>query len=561
MVLLGKLRVCGLSGQARRLLLLHVFLNAILYSALLPLWEGFDEPFHFGYVQQLANGWGFPDARTARLSREVAESLSIAPASLAVKQNLPDVTTYPEYFSWPSERRRDAARALRSIPPAHRWQSSQFLNYEAMQAPLAQALLAVPERLLWRVPLPLRVLWLRFLAGAAGSMLLLAGASVLCSQLGAPAPYRDIALFCALSSQMIWAAIAHVANDWLAIPLAVWTLVAMVRFAAAPRARHAILAALILSAGLLTKAYFLELAPVMLILAAWRGGLRRAAWPAATLALIAGPWYFRNLSLYGTLTGTQESRAGITFIDALKAAPGMHWPAIAYATLHSALWTANNTFRTFSEGTVNLLLFVCLAALAMWALSRPRGSELLVAAYAGVLLLGLAYIAAVAGIATRGVSSTPGPWLAQVVVTPLLILCALGASRWPRTGLAAAAILPLLFGYMLAATYVVKLIPLYAGYAGKSTPGNIVALYTRHTHELAERLGSVALGPAPVIFGLTAAVVILIVAQLAVLLRQLAGQSESCTSMSRRAGVRAPRPPGGLQPQTQPSGPRYNSRK
>jgi len=34
--------------------------NAVLYSALLPLWEGFDEPFHFGYVQRLANGRGFP---------------------------------------------------------------------------------------------------------------------------------------------------------------------------------------------------------------------------------------------------------------------------------------------------------------------------------------------------------------------------------------------------------------------------------------------------------------------------------------------------------------------
>ena len=42
-------------------------INACLYSALLPLWEGFDEPFHFAYVQQLANGWGLPDARTAQL--------------------------------------------------------------------------------------------------------------------------------------------------------------------------------------------------------------------------------------------------------------------------------------------------------------------------------------------------------------------------------------------------------------------------------------------------------------------------------------------------------------
>lgn len=55
----------------RRFLIAYAFLNAVLYSLLLPLWEGFDEPFHFGYVQQLANGQGLPDPRTTRLSGEL----------------------------------------------------------------------------------------------------------------------------------------------------------------------------------------------------------------------------------------------------------------------------------------------------------------------------------------------------------------------------------------------------------------------------------------------------------------------------------------------------------
>src|ERR1700676_5219037 len=74
---------------ARVLLIAYILVNAALYSVLLPLWEGFDEPFHFAYVQQLANGQGLPDARTARLSREVGASLLLAPASQAVQQNLP----------------------------------------------------------------------------------------------------------------------------------------------------------------------------------------------------------------------------------------------------------------------------------------------------------------------------------------------------------------------------------------------------------------------------------------------------------------------------------------
>ena len=99
------------------------------YDALLPLWEGFDEPFHFGYVQQVANGQGFPDARNARLSREVADSILRAPASQSVKVNLPEVVSYAEFFSWPAERRSRVRRALRDIPGGYRWQSSHFLNY------------------------------------------------------------------------------------------------------------------------------------------------------------------------------------------------------------------------------------------------------------------------------------------------------------------------------------------------------------------------------------------------------------------------------------------------
>jgi hypothetical protein len=172
--------------------------NAVLYSALLPLWEGFDEPFHFGYVQRLANGRGFPDVRTERLSREVAVSILRAPASQGVKANLPAVVAYSEFFSWPSGRRSQARQSLRDIPPEYRWQSSEFQNYEAYQAPLAYILLAVPERMLAAMPLPSRVLILRILAALAGSLLLYAGGGSLCSQLGSAS--RTGASRCSASS-------------------------------------------------------------------------------------------------------------------------------------------------------------------------------------------------------------------------------------------------------------------------------------------------------------------------------------------------------------------------
>src|SRR5215471_16124199 len=120
-------------------LLAYVLTNAALYSVLLPLWEGFDEPFHFGYVQFLANGNGFPDPRMSRLSQEVGASLLLAPASLSVQRNLPQVTSYAEFFRRPESARQQTHLELSQIDHGLRWQPSDFVDYEALQAPLAYA--------------------------------------------------------------------------------------------------------------------------------------------------------------------------------------------------------------------------------------------------------------------------------------------------------------------------------------------------------------------------------------------------------------------------------------
>ena len=66
--------------SVRILLIAYALVNAVLYSLLLPLWEGFDEPFHFAYVQQLANGQGCRMRNCSAVARSAA-SLLLAPAS------------------------------------------------------------------------------------------------------------------------------------------------------------------------------------------------------------------------------------------------------------------------------------------------------------------------------------------------------------------------------------------------------------------------------------------------------------------------------------------------
>ena len=96
----------------------------------------------------------------------------------------------------------------------------------------------------------------------------------------------------------------------------------------------------------------------------------------------------------------------------------------------------------------------------------------------------------------------------------------------------------LLFGYMLAVTYVFKLIPLYAGYQGRGSLRDIAALYLSRFHILSANLNSVALGPAPLIFALTFGGILLILALEVLLVR---GILASCARYSSYSAP-GPRP-------------------
>src|SRR5262245_19742225 len=132
-----RLKSClpGLRKHALEIvLLLYGAVNACLYSALLPLWDGFDEPFHYAYVHHLRTAGTLPVFGQTPISGEIARSLRLAPASYLVKRNIPWVTTFEEYFALPAEERVARRRQLEAVDP--RAQDAGGLNYEAQQAPL-----------------------------------------------------------------------------------------------------------------------------------------------------------------------------------------------------------------------------------------------------------------------------------------------------------------------------------------------------------------------------------------------------------------------------------------
>lgn len=143
-------------------LLVFGLVNGVLYSGLLPLWEGFDEPFHYGYVQFLSTQHKLPVLGKTELSQQIWRSLQLVPASHVVQHNMKMLTTYDQYFKLSTPQQSLLQRQLQTLDPQlQRSSADGHSNYEVHHAPLAYGLLAFPDWLLSDYPITVRVLWLR----------------------------------------------------------------------------------------------------------------------------------------------------------------------------------------------------------------------------------------------------------------------------------------------------------------------------------------------------------------------------------------------------------------
>lgn len=439
-------------------------LNAVLYAGLLPLWEGFDEPFHYAYVQQISHWRTIPEPGRSVLSQEVQDSLAMVPVAAGVKKNLGAGITFGDYFRLPRERRAELRARLEALDPRLGFQPSAAPNYEAQQAPLAYLLLAPFDALWSGAPLPQRILRLRLVCAIASVLLTLAGIFRLGAVLGMPSPFVSAAAFVVLCSQMFYAATAHVSNDWLAVPLFCLLLAEAI-------ARRPVRFALLLAAAMLVKAYFLALAPLG-IFCFHREKLRAAAAGLIFLCL-AGPWYARNLVQHGNLSGMQETAGGAPPRDLLRAALHLPWLRTLWSTAHSALFTGNNSYIAFSALTLALMLALLAVAGAIYFRNGmrqglPAAERILIA---GLLLhtLAVAYSTVVAYWSSHGVASTPSPWFWQPIWPAAVLLAMLGLSRDGSLAHYVAISIVWLWTYAIAATWLAKFIPFYAGFSDGRT--------------------------------------------------------------------------------------------
>jgi hypothetical protein len=489
--------------------------NAILYCLLLPLWEGFDEPFHYGYAQALAVRRQLPVLGRTPMSEEILRSLRVAPASHVVRRNLPFVTTFAEFAALPEAERRRRRESLQSLPVSLREVDDPgSSNYEAQQAPLAYLPLAAVDHLWRKQPLVTRVLMARLVGALAATLAQFWLTLALARELGLGPPMRALALFLIFCCQMFYAATAHVANDWLSIPLTTLVVVAVLRFHRSPGLATGAWLGSAVAAGLLAKAYFLPWALFAAVLAgglAWRRRARAPAGAAVLLAAgLAGPWYVRNLLLYHSLSGMLQAGSGSGPVHVFRVALELPWPRVLLALARRAVWTGNNSFTSFSSATVDTLLCLLAAAAVMWAWRSRKPSEWMVAAGCLCFFAGLLYAAVVFAAYTGGGLYSATPWYPQALAAPLACLFCLGLGRAGLMGRLAACGLAVVSAYLIAATYVAKLIPMYSGFnQGRMTAARLFQWYAADRSHWMAVLADTALGEAGLVLVLTAAVVLM----------------------------------------------------
>lgn len=307
-------------------------LQAMAFVIFLPPWEGFDEPFHYGYVQDVRSGH-LPNR--SKLPLEIWQSVWMSPSSFVVQQNLPALRSYDQFFAC-------LPACERSGPPP-----AGPGNYESHQAPLAYLILAPFEYLFEWLQIEHRLQLLRFVVVALAASLTIVGWFRFSRRLALPANIFRFGIFLIGCSQMYWATVAHVTNDWLAIGLISLLIPAMLLRRGTPQRCYEV--CLFVLAGALTKAYFLPLLILLIpeIRVIFSLLLKQKLAILLTAILVLG-WYGNNF-VNGNLIGMQEMHREPSIAALAATAADISWSQEISSLLLSALWTGNSSFLTFSR--------------------------------------------------------------------------------------------------------------------------------------------------------------------------------------------------------------------
>ena len=471
-------------------------LRGLFYCSAFPIFEGFDEYVHFGVIQRVFFHHEIANPRAADYSREIAESLKLVPVPWLLRDDAMGRLSHEAYWRLAPSDRLDRQMRLRTLPPS--WASADaqpsWQLYEAQQPPLFHWIILPVYASVKSFDLPTRVWVLRC------ASLLLASTIIPIAFATAKRFFFDqrgalgVAIVVASMPQLAVDAF-RISNEDLSIPMGGLAIFAVLTlWKSPPNLPRGILVGLVLSAALLTKAYFLALLPwaaFVLIGVLLRDPQHRrtAAWQMVavlTTCLAASGWfYWRALSLTGTVTGemndvaAQTSRLSIT--GAIRIMP---WRRILDFVAGTHIWLGNWSFlvvRTWMYRAIELVFVLAMSGLVLHFVrprkSLPERTSLCVLIMPYVFLLLGALFQAVQGFRSAGNIGTMGYYLFALIVPEAIVLLAGLFRLLPDIySLFFVPVLALFFNLLEQFGTTFLLLPYYAGIIQHDGSGHLPAL-------------------------------------------------------------------------------------
>jgi hypothetical protein len=424
------------------LLLWGVFLlRAAFYLSITPLWEGFDEHVHYGYIDLVGSEGRLPIGLEDRVSDEVTASLGLLPLPWEPR-GFQVGLTHDEYWKLDERSRKllqDGFRELRAgvAAPEHAdIDSNPFLAvYESQHPPLYYLLAAIPYRLTAGTHLVNKVFLLRLCTVLLTSLLIPAGFLLLLRVF--PPGESLLLLWVIVFVPGLMFDVVRIANDGLAVVL--FTVLVFTCTGRNSSTWKTLAAGVVLGLGLMTKSYFLAaVAPAGLALAtaarsetSHRTRAFRLGITLIPVIALSGWWYLWNYYTVGNITGIffHASLERLTAWQMMAAIPQVDWWNAVNVIFNSHVWFGNWSFLSLRSWIYEILKWTFAAGAVGAALQlkwrsgtgpgSARDSRLFFLFYS-FFWLGLLYHVLVTHLAT-GISATGGWYLGTVLVIEVAI--------------------------------------------------------------------------------------------------------------------------------------------
>ena len=427
-------------------------MRGLWYSLAMPVWEGYDEPYHFAYLQQLAAGKGLP-VGAAVVSLEVQHSLHLLPLAweLHLQHLPPPLITYDSFWRLPATDRELFILCVGRLSPGEGNEpATEWIpNYEFQQMPLYYWLFWIPMRLMGRASLLTRVIALRILSVLLASAAVPLAYKVVRQVLGEEGKALGATALLVLLPELM-VDLARVGNESLALVLMTIALVYALKTVEQPERWSAWIAlGLALGLGLLTKAYFLVTLPALVLIAlyliwtslsthGWKrqtiGVTLRSCAAVGIILAVAGRWYWHVHLVTGSWSGQIDDVAvhSVSFAQKLAAIPQVNWKSGAISVLLSHIWFGGWSFLRLPLAWYLLTAVPIAVAVAGVVVGwmRERAAPKPDSKLPQIFVLGAFYVCFWVGLAyhvliifvNTGVSASTGWYLYCLVVAELVLL-------------------------------------------------------------------------------------------------------------------------------------------